>query len=104
MTNEFLGGNELGPRNHFNDHRNGPSENISTSCVFKTADGKTMEIRDVWASNLDAEMELIRDLLDKYKYVAMVHNNLFSYSCRMVYLIFPLFCTVYSYRIQNFLE
>lgn len=38
---------------------------------FRTADGKTVEIRDVWASNLDEEMEIIRELIEKYPYVAM---------------------------------
>lgn len=44
----------------------------SASGFFKTVDGKTVEIRDVWASNLDEEMEIIRDLIDKNSpYVAM---------------------------------
>lgn len=45
---------------------------MSASGVFKTVDGKTIEIRDVWASNLDQEMEIIRELLEKYHYIAMV--------------------------------
>jgi hypothetical protein len=52
------------------------SSNSNTAVVasgkFKTVEGKTIEIRDVWASNLEAEMEVIRDLLDKFNYVAMV--------------------------------
>jgi CCR4-NOT transcription complex subunit 7/8 len=52
------------------DTKNGyPS---SASGFFKTVDGKTVEIRDVWASNLDEEMEIIRDLIEKHSpYVAM---------------------------------
>lgn len=49
----------------------------ATSGVFTSLDGKTVEIRDVWAANLDQEMEIIRELIDKYHYVAMV-RRLFS--------------------------
>ena len=46
---------------------------VSASGVFKTLDGKTVEIRDVWASNLEKEMENIRELLDgKFRFVSMV--------------------------------
>ncbi len=51
------------------------SSNSSAVCAsgkFKTVDGKTIEIRDVWASNLESEMEIIRELLEKYRFVAMV--------------------------------
>lgn len=44
----------------------------AASGIFSTPDGRTVEIRDVWASNLDREMEIIRDLIDKYPYIAMV--------------------------------
>eukprot|EP00349_Pseudokeronopsis_sp_Brazil_P009462 CAMPEP_0202969004 /NCGR_PEP_ID=MMETSP1396-20130829/14595_1 /ASSEMBLY_ACC=CAM_ASM_000872 /TAXON_ID= /ORGANISM="Pseudokeronopsis sp., Strain Brazil" /LENGTH=351 /DNA_ID=CAMNT_0049696053 /DNA_START=12 /DNA_END=1064 /DNA_ORIENTATION=- len=53
------------------EHKSGSTEKSSASGIFKTPDGKTIEIRDVWASNLDVEMALIRELVVKYKYVAM---------------------------------
>ena len=31
----------------------------------------TLEIRNVWAENLDEEMAVIRELVEKYAYVAM---------------------------------
>ena len=53
------------------DHGGHPGPS-SASGIFKAPDGTTIEIRDVWASNLDKEMAIIRDLLDKYNYIAMV--------------------------------
>jgi hypothetical protein len=40
-----------------------PSNNAST---------REWEIRDVWASNLETEMEIITHLVTKFHYVAMV--------------------------------
>ncbi len=54
------------------EYKNGMIEKSAASGIFKTPDGKTIEIRDVWAANLDSEMEIIRELVEKYKYVAMV--------------------------------
>ena len=44
----------------------------AASGFFDTPDGKTIEIRDVWASNLEEEMANIREILEDYPYVAMV--------------------------------
>lgn len=45
------------------------------SGFFKTLSGSPLEIREVWASNLEEEMENIQDILEKYPYVAMVYLN-----------------------------
>jgi len=45
---------------------------------FKTQNGQIVEIRDVWMSNLDIEMENIRNIIEKYPYVAMVNKNMFD--------------------------
>lgn len=43
------------------------------SGFFVAQNGKTIEIRDVWAHNLEEEMEHIRTLVSgKHKYVSMV--------------------------------
>jgi len=39
--------------------------------VYPGPDGKPVEIKDVWASTLDAEMAVIRELVERYPYVAM---------------------------------
>ncbi len=36
-----------------------------------SADAPAPRLREVWASNLDAEMDTIRALAERYKYVAM---------------------------------
>lgn len=44
---------------------------VESSTIFHSEDGKKFEIREVWASNLDEEMKNIREVLEKYPYVAM---------------------------------
>ena len=39
--------------------------------IYPGPNGRMIEIRDVWASTLDQEMEIIRELLVDYPYVAM---------------------------------
>ena len=70
-----------------------PSQHGTASGVFATPDGKKVEIRDVWASNLEEEMENIRRVIEKYPYVAMVcHSTLFT----------ALFITSIGYRVIKF--
>lgn len=38
---------------------------------FTSADGVTIEIRNVWAENVEAEMAIIRELIETHPYVAM---------------------------------
>ena len=48
--------------------------NSSGQGHFTGASGTHVEIRDVWASNLEEEMEKIREIVEKYPYVAMVEK------------------------------
>ena len=51
----------------------GPGTNRASG-KFSTTDGKVVEIRDVWAYNLEEEMEKIREVILKYPFVAMVSS------------------------------
>jgi len=48
-----------------------PPVQRSDTGVYPGPDGKMVEIKDVWASTLDAEMAVIRELVESYPYVAM---------------------------------
>eukprot|EP00873_Tetraselmis_striata_P039346 jgi/Tetstr1/459610/TSEL_004973.t1 len=36
-----------------------------------TPTGETLRVREVWQDNLDAEMEIVRNIVDEYPYIAM---------------------------------
>lgn len=44
---------------------------IDGSGLFTASDGRVVEIRNVWASNLEEEMENIREVLETHPYVGM---------------------------------
>ena len=70
------------------------------SGFFPTSDGREVEIRDVWASNLEEEMSKIRELVEKYNFVAMVISFFYPQ-----HLYVPLICSdLYFIRIPNFRE
>jgi hypothetical protein len=59
------------------EYHNGSTRNVSSSTSYKNSSkfmcsGKLIEIRDVWSENLEQELEKIRSLVERYKYIAMV--------------------------------
>lgn len=50
-----------------------PNSSHSNAIAVHTFEhnGETLEIRNVWAENVEEEMRVIRDLVDKYHYVSM---------------------------------
>lgn len=36
-----------------------------------TSTGETLRVREVWSENLDAEFELIRNVVEEFPYIAM---------------------------------
>ena len=44
---------------------------VADGLAGTTPDGRTLRVRDVWAHNLEAELELIRGVVDDHPYIAM---------------------------------
>ena len=47
-------------------------KNATAPEKYRAPDGRMVEIRNVWADNLETKMVIIRDLVEDYPYVAMV--------------------------------
>jgi CAF1 family ribonuclease len=74
------GGNSSNNQHHHQHHRSASS---ASSAAFSSANsnavskytfqyqGQTLEIRNVWAENVEEEMAVIRQIVEKYNYVAM---------------------------------
>ena len=64
------------------ENNSNPVPSSIASGIFKTLEGKNFEIRDVWAANLEKEMEIIREYSNTYPFIAMVHiRNVFIVWC-----------------------
>ena len=44
---------------------------VAEGLTGKTSTGEDLRVRDVWQDNLDSELEIIRDIVDDYPYIAM---------------------------------
>ena len=56
---------------------------VACYCMLLTPpQGRLMEIRNVWAENLEIELANMRKLVDKYCYVAMVRCFCSVCSCK----------------------
>lgn len=49
-----------------------PSGGDDGSGMFTAMDGRVVEIRNVWESNLEEEMANIRDILETHPFIGMV--------------------------------
>ena len=44
---------------------------VAEGLTGKTSTGEDLRVREVWQENLDSELEIIRDIVDDYPYIAM---------------------------------
>jgi CCR4-NOT transcription complex subunit 7/8 len=59
------------PREAAAADKNGRPPPTGGSGIFQDSSGKNVEIRDVWSSTLSDDFALIRELVERYPYVAM---------------------------------
>mmetsp|Transcript_28061 Transcript_28061/g.44216 ORF Transcript_28061/g.44216 Transcript_28061/m.44216 type:complete len:360 (-) Transcript_28061:302-1381(-) len=71
--NGFMSGNAGFPLGSHHNHEDEDDDDRPPigGGVFKTSKGISVEIREVWADNLDAEMNEIRKMAEKHHYIAM---------------------------------
>ena len=48
-----------------------PCLQVAEGLTGKTSTGEDLRVREVWADNLDSELEIIRGIVDDYPYIAM---------------------------------
>lgn len=60
----------LGHGGNYSNNNNNANTNAVAKYTF-THNGETLEIRNVWAENVEEEMAIIREVVEQYPYVAM---------------------------------
>ena len=67
-----------------------PNGGDDGSGMFTANDGRVVEIRNVWESNLEEEMANIREILETHPYIGMVCNLCIGLLFLYVFIFYPL--------------